>query len=433
MASCKLSSEPADPEIRSVQISRFGLSATKVPELAKTVFSIDHRQGLIYNAKPLARGTELDSVAITALTLEYAMIDVKVGGEVVPKSLKDSVYLHNHKQGVELVVTSEDKKRSKTYSVQINIYEHDPLAMDWQRSGVAPEYTGYSATGVTSGLIPGNEGYYYYYSKEGVTHFFEAQTADTWVKWAERSVSLKGIARLSNEVFLMQPASGEAYFLNTRNGGYFPAGFTTEQIMGAYPSPQDPALWEAAALVREGDLLRFARITLQGDTPVLQVGEQVPVSFPVTDFYAYLCPVENRQVLYVIGGYDVSGAEHPYVWSTTTGTDWLTPHNSGVVSGLPQGVAQGAAAYDPVRRVVLYVAARAEKGTTGNPIAFYSADKGVTWQAADSKEVLPPDLLNTPVGKGLVLMPVPEGGFVLFGGGASAPGSGVWKGLYRDR
>ena len=428
---CTLTREPADPEIKSVQISRFALSAKTVPELAQTVFSIDHRKGLIYNAKPLKRGTVLDSVAITALTLEYAIIDVKVGGVVVPKSEKDSVYLRNHTDGVQIVVNSEDKTRSKSYELKINIYEHDPLALAWRQTGIAPDYTEYAATGVASGLIPGDQEVYYYYSKEGVTHIYEPQAPDYWVKFVERTIDLQSVARLTDNLLLVQPREGETYFLNPRNGAYFPAGFTVDKIIGAYPLAHDTKQWEVAVLVKESDGLHFGRVTAPDGAPVLAVGERIPDAFPVTDFCTFLTPVENRSVLYVMGGYDQNGSAHPYVWSTTTATDWLTPHNTGVQSGLPEGLAQGAAVYDPEKNVILYFATQAAQGQTGKLSVYTSADKGTTWLQADGKELIPAELQNTSVGKGLVIFKDPQAGFILFGGGTTAQGTGVWVGKYK--
>lgn len=185
VVSCKEKNKFTEPDIRSVQINTLKLSAHSVPELSNTFFSIDHRNGVIYNAKPLKRNTVLDSVALSVQTYEYNDIAVRLDGKEVPKSAKDSIYMRDHKKGLDIVISNKKFSMSKTYRLVINVYEQDPLASSWISQNTAPEKNAHEE-GINYQTLTTEEGYYYMYSTQTACNiYFAAQASpEKWTPFA---------------------------------------------------------------------------------------------------------------------------------------------------------------------------------------------------------------------------------------------------------
>lgn len=428
---CNSKSAFIDPQVQSVQINQLTLSSVKMPDLGNTFFSIDHRQGLIYNAQPLPRYTELDSVAMTIATDPVNHIVVKVGGVEVPKSAKDSVYLRDHKKGVDIVVTSKDKSMSKTYKLLINVYDHNPLTMNWSQEGAAPTKSAH-APNVHSGIIPASEGWYYFWSDAtGGELFFASTSAPTiWNSIAQFPEGVVQVARISNKTFVYETLSGA---LGLWQNGSFVAlsSITNCKLVGSLALSYASTQWTPVVLLKQssGNGYRFAQLKLNGTSADLVVGEEVPVEFPLSDFAAFYTEVEHRQLLNIVGGKSADGKLQSKVWATTSGLDWLAPHNAEVGSGLPLSLSQGVAAYNKERNLAFFLMVGDETVQTGRIRFFVSQDKGSSWLEQPSFEMLPESVVATTYGRGMALYGDASGQVFFFGGETGTPTGIIWKGI----
>ena len=100
LPSCQRKSIVEDVRIESVLISELKMSDKSVPELEKTLFSIDHRKGLIYNARPLPKGTKIGTVKLKIVASPDALPKVYIGGVEQPSmSGLDTVNMSKHAEG----------------------------------------------------------------------------------------------------------------------------------------------------------------------------------------------------------------------------------------------------------------------------------------------------------------------------------------------
>jgi len=103
-----------------------GLTAFSIKD-KQVSFTIDENQKKIFNADSLPFQTD-----VSALVAEFTAVPnsvVKVGNTVQ----QSGVTVNNFSQPVTYVVTSENEKTTREYTVQVNVAKLDPKAVAWQQ------------------------------------------------------------------------------------------------------------------------------------------------------------------------------------------------------------------------------------------------------------------------------------------------------------
>ena len=164
LPSCQRKSLVEDVQVESVLISELKMSDKALPELEKTLFSIDQRKGLIYNARPLPKGTKIGTVKLQITASPDALPKVYVGGVEQPSmSGLDTLNLSKHAEGVRIVMQHRNNASlTKEYQLKINIYDRDPYTHTWTKSAHPAPATATSEDIVLSRLVDNGEAYYYF-------------------------------------------------------------------------------------------------------------------------------------------------------------------------------------------------------------------------------------------------------------------------------
>lgn len=404
-----------NPDLRSVQINGVKLSSKSLPILASTFFSIDHVKGTIFNAVPLPRNTQLDSVALNLSVSERAQVVVRIGGKEIPRSVKDSVFMRNFAQGIEIEVTNPDYDgKKKIYQLQIQVYQHDPLASQWKSFTSAPSLNAYGS-GVHSRIASNQEGFHYLYTQSGGSSLFFA-TASSPDQWALR-------ATLPNSLVDID-ACGANYLVGlTSSGGLVQIqGAQTTPIaipekvvalLGTYARNYEETPSVALIVEKEGSL-RFA----DWSRGKVSYGEVVPKDFPTQDFLRVHRQIENQSVLTIFAGKSSDGKLQNKTWTTSTSLDWLTPPTPSA-SALPLSLGVGAVTYDPQDQILFYWAVGDKEVQTSFIEVYYSKDHGISWTKGSAADLLPAELLKTTFGRGLAGYIDNQHRMYLFGGAAS--------------
>ncbi|MDY6148502.1 MAG: DUF6242 domain-containing protein [Porphyromonas sp.] len=428
VVACKEKNKFTEPDIRSVQINTLKLSAHSVPELSNTFFSIDHRNGVIYNAKPLKRNTVLDSVALSVQTYEYNDIAVRLDGKEVPKSAKDSIYMRDHKKGLDIVISNKKFSMSKTYRLVINVYEQDPLASSWISQNTAPEKNAHEE-GINYQTLTTEEGYYYMYSTQTACNiYFAAQASpEKWTPFATIPFFVKRIAQITEGRLVLQSATDKLYEISASSSAK-DCGISVVSLLGAVePTPSETG--NLAIIIQDNGKLHFATVNLTRSTPSITKGEMVPDDFPIQESALFISEVEHRKQLNLLGGKDKKGHNQKKLWATTTGLDWLSPHQV-EISTLPDFASTGVIAFDSSRKTAFLLFCGDKTQATGKLRIFVSSDRGVRWTEAQAKDLLPQEITGQNFGKGLSFYVSPDSKLFLFGGHINTPAENnkIWIG-----
>lgn len=124
---------------QSTEISDFtlGENDSVLSNLDSVYFTIDQKQGLIYNADSLPKGTDVTHLTATITfpnTVSQAQFHV-TGGEVMADSTfdytsttTDSIDFTGH---VELNVISSSQQQKRTYIIKVNVHQMEPDSLLW--------------------------------------------------------------------------------------------------------------------------------------------------------------------------------------------------------------------------------------------------------------------------------------------------------------
>ena len=101
---------------------------TTIMDASSIPFTIDHANGLVYNASPIAYGTDVTHV-VTTLEADGYVYYYK-DGEKTGYSAADSI---NFTEPVKFTIVSNDEKFSRDYLITINVYKTDPYETHWEQ------------------------------------------------------------------------------------------------------------------------------------------------------------------------------------------------------------------------------------------------------------------------------------------------------------
>lgn len=416
LPSCQRKSLVEDVQVESVLISELKMSDKALPELEKTLFSIDQRKGLIYNARPLPKGTKIGTVKLQITASPDALPKVYVGGVEQPSmSGLDTLNLSKHAEGVRIVMQHRNNASlTKEYQLKINIYDRDPYTHTWTKSAHPAPATATSEDIVLSRLVDNGEAYYYFARTATEKHLWRASHKEPEL-WQEVTIHktldspiVDIVEQGGGDAILCLQESGQATIYEHQGG----------QWSQSNAIPGRPSYLLGNLYYRGENKPLVAVKTADGVHFNSEGGIRVPKTFPLEQNARLSLTIEHHPVALVIGGSVADTTA--LVYSTSNGLDWLTPHDAGVVSKIWPSNLPGAMIYEPKDQTILLAkpAARPKQAEQPAMRVYVSLDYGTIWQQLTEESILPSIYYDKGQQhqQGLALYRGDDGRIYLFGG-----------------
>lgn len=416
LPSCQRKSLVEDVQVESVLISELKMSDKALPELEKTLFSIDQRKGLIYNARPLPKGTKIGTVKLQITASPDALPKVYVGGVEQPSmSGLDTLNLSKHAEGVRIVMQHrKNASLTKGYQLKINIYDRDPYTHTWTKSAHPAPATATSEDIVLSRLVDNGEAYYYFVRTATEKHLWRASHKEPEL-WQEVTIP----KMLDSPIMdIVEQGGGDAILCLQESGQATIYEHQGAQWSQSNAIPGRPSYLLGNLYYRGENKPLVAVKTADGVHFNSEKGIQAPKTFPLEQNARLSLTIEHHPVALVIGGSVADTTA--LVYSTSNGLDWLTPHDAGVVSKIWPSNLPGAMIYEPKDQTILLAkpAARPKQAEQPAMRVYVSLDYGTIWQQLTEESILPS--LYYDKGQqhqqGLALYRGDDGRIYLFGG-----------------
>lgn len=416
LPSCQRKSLVEDVQVESVLISELKMSDKALPELEKTLFSIDQRKGLIYNARPLPKGTKIGTVKLQITASPDALPKVYVGGVEQPSmSGLDTLNLSKHAEGVRIVMQHrKNASLTKEYQLKINIYDRDPYTHTWTKSAHPAPATATSEDIVLSRLVDNGEAYYYFARTATKKHLWRASHKEPEL-WQEVTIP----KMLDSPVVdIVEQGGGDAILCLQESGQATIYEHQGAQWSQSNAIPGRPSYLLGNLYYRGENKPLVAVKTADGVHFNSEGGIRVPKTFPLEQNAHLSLTIEHHPVALVIGGSVADTTA--LVYSTSNGLDWLTPHDAGVVSKIWPSNLPGAMIYEPKDQTILLAkpAARPKQAEQPAMRVYVSLDYGTIWQQLTEESILPSIYYDKEQQhqQGLALYRGDDGRIYLFGG-----------------
>ena len=416
LPSCQRKSLVEDVQVESVLISELKMSDKALPELEKTLFSIDQRKGLIYNARPLPKGTKIGTVKLQITASPDALPKVYVGGVEQPSmSGLDTLNLSKHAEGVRIVMQHrKNASLTKEYQLKINIYDRDPYTHTWTKSAHPAPATATSEDIVLSRLVDNGEAYYYFVRTATEKHLWRASHKEPEL-WQEVTIP-KTLD--SPVVDIVEQGGGDAILCLQESGQATIYEHQGAQWSQSNAIPGRPSYLLGNLYYRGENKPLVAVKTADGVHFNSEKGIQAPKTFPLEQNARLSLTIEHHPVALVIGGSVADTTA--LVYSTSNGLDWLTPHDAGAVSKIWPSNLPGAMIYEPKDQTILLAkpAVRPKQAEQPAMRVYVSLDYGTIWQQLTEESILPSIYYDKGQNhqQGLALYRGDDGRIYLFGG-----------------
>lgn len=416
LPSCQRKSLVEDVQVESVLISELKMSDKALPELEKTLFSIDQRKGLIYNARPLPKGTKIGTVKLQITASPDALPKVYVGGVEQPSmSGLDTLNLSKHAEGVRIVMQHRNNASlTKEYQLKINIYDRDPYTHTWTKSAHPAPATATSEDIVLSRLVDNGEAYFYFARTATEKHLWRASHKEPEL-WQEVTIPK---ALDSPVVDIVEQGGGDAILCLQESGQATIYEHQGAQWSQSNAIPGRPSYLLGNLYHRGENKPLVAVKSADGVHFNSEGGIRVPKTFPLEQNARLSLTIEHHPVALVIGGSVADTTA--LVYSTSNGLDWLTPHDARVVSKIWPSNLPGAMIYEPKDQTILLAkpAARPKQAEQPAMRVYVSLDYGTIWQQLTEESILPSIYYDKGQKhqQGLALYRGDDGRIYLFGG-----------------
>lgn len=416
LPSCQRKSLVEDVQVESVLISELKMSDKALPELEKTLFSIDQRKGLIYNARPLPKGTKIGTVKLQITASPDALPKVYVGGVEQPSmSGLDTLNLSKHAEGVRIVMQHRNNASlTKEYQLKINIYDRDPYTHTWTKSAHPAPAMATSEDIVLSRLVDNGEAYYYFARTATEKHLWRASHKEPEL-WQEVTIPK---ALDSPVVDIVEQGGGDAILCLQESGQATIYEHQGAQWSQSNAIPGRPSYLLGNLYYRGENKPLVAVKAVDGVHFNSEGGIRVPKTFPLEQNARLSLTIEHHPVALVIGGSVADTTA--LVYSTSNGLDWLTPHDARVVSKIWPSNLPGAMIYEPKDQTILLAkpAARPKQAEQPAMRVYVSLDYGTIWQQLTEESILPSIYYDKGQKhqQGLALYRGDDGRIYLFGG-----------------
>lgn len=356
----------------------FYLSSDSIPELSSTTFSVDQREGKIYNHDSLAYQTTFDHKVRFLFTKGNSDATVNFRDTTITSG--DTIEIFQNV--MQLTVVAPDGLRTKQYELKINIHQADPDSITYK--SFATDLAALKAD-ITNTLAFKDA--YYLFTKTGSTLSLYEST--DLIDWTSKSLgNLPAEARTG--VVVRQIVAGNEYLLlHTEAGELYQSADLAEWTL-----VESPKVLAILGLLHESSIQRptVAMIIEQDGIPAFAAyegysdwnyGAAIPGNFPVADFAAVSYGRMNTQRISIIGGKSLEAEVLNAVWSTENGYYWakMNPDSE----SLPVLKNHNAFIYDGR----IYVMNGENNSGSVNSAVYSSVDGGITWETMPNKYLFP--------------------------------------------
>ncbi|MFC4665311.1 DUF6242 domain-containing protein [Falsiporphyromonas endometrii] len=328
MTSCKEEKVKVDKwDITDVRITSLNVTSNSFsPEAQKAFYSIDQAQGLIYNANPLPYKTQLNKIKLDIKTFQFNIVKYQIGkdNKWVEWNKIDSIALDGNDQ-LKLLIEDREQTVKKEYSLKINVYQFDPLTIDWQEiesNGLEASTDDNFNTFILDSKIlvyssnrQDNTSAPYRTDKANPSQFEK-------VEMSGLSGAIKSIQMVGEKFYCA--TTGNNDLLQSDNGIQWTKVATIPgddfEFLGVLKDPTDGHFIPTLLINRSGKKSKYGTFNNGSVTEY----EEVQSSFPTSNFLITSREDHLRPIIRLYGGLNMSNIHSSY-WETTNGKDWLTP------------------------------------------------------------------------------------------------------------
>ncbi len=351
--------------------------------LKNTIFSIDQLNNKIFNETPITFGFEPKNVM---LKLSYAqgifpLVEIHL-------SNPDSVYIWKQTDSVniarldKIVVTSENKANTKTYTFKLNKYTENPNILSWHK--VSDTYIPNEA--IESKTVLYNTKIYTYYRttsgiKGVVSSDGKTNTAISLVG-INTAVDLQSVKSTVNGIFALDMNDAVYKSLDGINWTKINATYPVKSIFGILPSATNDSI---LCVVNQKGIFKYAKTK---DFSQMRILDNIPTNLPLKSFSSVSLEDQNihsTRFIIISGGKTLNNSSNEIVWMLQEDGDKI---NSLPIDS-PLNIFTGATMQGST--LFLYdskLYALCTIGTGKNGI-IYSMNNGINWNLNDVNQVLP--------------------------------------------
>ena len=411
----------SDPESTVIdnsdpQIYALSLSTDSIPELKTIFFSIDHRNGLIYNRDSLSYGTKLSKALCTMTTSATIVMFPEASGDTIYWKTTDSI---DFSKPVRIVTTAYDGTREKTYTAKLNVRQQENNRIFWSRltDRALNRNILLQKTVVLNGI-------YYTYTNIGYYAIYSSSSGRTWIEQR-----LSGFPSEPNLLETLIPFSDTLYIADASGKVYKSANaqlwtpastdISVKTFIGIVPETRYSSAL-LCAVINKDDKYYFGATS---DMITWKIsGDTIPDNFPISGFGAASDsnPAAGYSGLIAVGGVTKQKKLLNTTWRTSDGIRWIRLTDEKASYFLPK---EGAAlAYYNDKYYLI-----GGRDTIYTNDVYVSVTNGVTWSKADYSHSIT-DLYSP---RAYTSVYVLEGNrLILFGGENGNWLDDVWSGFF---
>lgn len=386
----------------STAITGFTLAANEyiLNNLDSVFFSIDLKNGEIYNEKPLPCGTDISRMVVNIETDECSATDIifktKAGADTTVNYLTDATDSINFASGpVYVHVTSFDGTSARNYKVWINVYDQPVDSIYWTSLGRIPSTL--SSIAAQKTVEAGGK---YFMLTKGKSGCSIATTENPFVtsSWQSQAVVSEDFSPLTES--FTATTDGKLYAIDADGALWISDdegidwsvvdGVTLNNIYGAYGN-------QIVGCRTDADGKNYT-VVYPGDAD----DQVAPEDLPVKGTSSMVCMTTQWSTVpqgYIVGGRKADGTLSGDTWGFD-GQNWAR-------------ISRGTLAAAEGRAVVPYIFSETDTMTwrtterevlvaIGGKLAdnklvetvHYSNDMGMHWFDADKLKQLPPELTH---------------------------------------
>jgi hypothetical protein len=372
------------------EILTFSMSSDSVTELNSVVFSIDQRNGLIYNKDSMSFNTVFEYKVIVNYQNAYGTNNLlnTTNGDSTWVSSGDSLDIST--APLTLKSFSYGGNHSKEYILKVNIHQIDPDSMQYIRiaSGLSFLETEETKT------IFFHDTFYTFSKISGEIQLYRSKDAVNWERIAlfglPYNTLVEGIQQSSNRL-LASTENGDLYICFDDSANDWQKITTPYPVVGVLGYLDVGK--EASAVQQAGLCLIFNKdgenvFAFTPDLMEWNTGDIIPANFPVTDFSAFSQERAKIGRLTLIAGKSATNEFLNTVWSTQNGLYWAKLTNTDKI--FPPMIKANVFYYDNAFWIMNGLVVDVDY----NRDIYYSIDGGTTWTVKDEKVTRPDDFID---------------------------------------
>ena len=401
------------------ELLSLSLISDSVPLLDSVVFTIDQRNGMIFNYDSMPYQTVIiDSVNIAYISgAGTDNVQNITNGDSIWVKNGDSISISAPQT---LKVYALDGKTTKTYTLQLNIHQVDPDSVQYVQIASGLSFLQAEDTKT----VAFNNQFLTYSRIDNQIQLYSSSDA---VNWTLQSFSglpanavIQGIYSNGDHLFAYTD-DGELYIDSIGNQWKLankPSSIKVKSILGYLSaSPNNP---EGLSLIVKVDTINTFALVDKNFTQWNYNTTAIPSDFPLSGFSNYSYQQMYLSRINVFGGVSANGLAQNATWATSDGRYWAKLSNDN--NALP--LLEGANVFYYGKGFWLI---NGKSENDYNKDVYYSPDGGITWQLQPEKCRLPEDYLGR-FGASLV-MSQDNKQFYIFGGKQTDILPEVWRGF----